>query len=100
MHIIVCYRAEQVSSSRSDVQQLVVVCLYAAMGHEQQLQVFQPAPAGTRKVRCHLPLSTCASTHSPLPPDHSAETYYPDPNVAVCIIVLNIMNTPMFWDPS
>ena len=52
-HCLWC-RAEQVSSNRSDVQQLIVVCLYAAMGHDQQLQVFQPAPSGTRKVSCHL----------------------------------------------
>lgn len=32
----------------------MVVCLYAAMGHDQQLQVFQPAPSGTRKVSCYL----------------------------------------------
>ncbi|KAL3162549.1 hypothetical protein ABBQ32_010202 [Trebouxia sp. C0010 RCD-2024] len=44
------HRAEQVGSSRSDVQQLLVCCLYAAMGHDQQLQVFQPPPPGTRKV--------------------------------------------------
>ena len=52
-------RAEQVSANKSNAQQLMVVSLYAAMGPDQQLQVFQPAPAGTRKVLHSLYLSPC-----------------------------------------
>ncbi|KAL0046865.1 hypothetical protein WJX82_000241 [Trebouxia sp. C0006] len=44
------HRAEQVTANKPNAQQLMVVSLYAAMGPDQQLQVFQPAPAGTRKV--------------------------------------------------
>ncbi|DBA69678.1 hypothetical protein WJX79_010671 [Trebouxia sp. C0005] len=44
------HRAEQVTANKSNAQQLMVVSLYAAMGADQQLQVFQPAPADTRKV--------------------------------------------------
>ena len=46
----VCCRAEQVSADHPKAQQLQVVSLYAAMAAEQQLQAFQPAPQGTRKV--------------------------------------------------
>ena len=38
------------SADHPKAQQLLVVSLYAAMAAEQQLQVFQPAPPGTRKV--------------------------------------------------
>ena len=45
------------TANKSHAQQLMVVGLYAAMGPDQQLQVFQPAPAGTRKVLHSLYLS-------------------------------------------
>lgn len=65
-------RAEQVPANKPNAQQLMVVSLYAAMGPDQQLQVFQPAPAGTRKVLHSALVIMLQASHMLLECNHSS----------------------------
>lgn len=53
-------------------RELLVLPIYAALPPEQQLKVFQPAPPGTRKVRCLAGLLPACRAGQPLLPPSTA----------------------------